>query len=267
MYQEEGYLREIALEYAKVTKHITRYYDNIDTATTSKKVIEEFLSSQRFYPTNGKQIYMLFDHSKFLPIYISDSACVTGFSPEDYYKMTLWRLFSMVPWKSLPQIYVIHVRGKEFFDLTKRSSAKNYEVFICGLKLKDKWGKTRVYLIKQKFISTDKNGMALLSVNIGEDITAMHKGNAAWMKMTDPSKEVPIQRVYFHQSNIRNEVLSKRELDILKLVIQGMNSAAIGQQLSISTETVKKHRKNMIAKVGAKDMTALIYICQQTNVI
>ena len=122
-------------------------------------------------------------------------------------------------------------------------------------------------MAKQKFLATDKNGEPTLSFILGEDITSIYKGDFSWMQIADYSRDIPFIRVYTPMRNTSTQLLSDRELDILRLITQKMDSVAIANQLYISAETVKKHRKNMIAKVGVKDMTGLIYICQQANVI
>ena len=52
--------------------------------------------------------------------------------------------------------------------------------------------------------------------------------------------------------------LTKRELEVLRLISQGMVTDAIAAQLCISPETVKKHRKNILSKSGSKNTAELI---------
>lgn len=47
--------------------------------------------------------------------------------------------------------------------------------------------------------------------------------------------------------------LTKREQEILTLIVEGYSSEEIGKKLFISKETVYRHRKNMIRKSKAKD--------------
>jgi len=270
MTKEKEYDYKINKEFKKLTGFLSNWYEpSSTTEICSKEFLDEFLSFQKFHFTNSRRVHLLFDHSRFHPIYISDNVIFTGFSPQDYYNMTLFQLLKLVYWSQISAVFKMHVNGSVFRKLTNFSPIKNHEVLFCGIKLKDKWGKTRTYIARQKFLSANQKGEPLLSYIIGEEITAIFKGDDGWMKLTDNSGEIPIGRVYSTNSNIniRNELLSKRETEILKLVVKNMNSAMIGKELNISTETVNKHRKNMISKVGAKDMTALIYLCQKVNII
>lgn len=50
------------------------------------------------------------------------------------------------------------------------------------------------------------------------------------------------------------ENLSKREIEIAKLVGEKLTSQEIGERLFISTNTVNTHRQNMVRKIGMADM-------------
>lgn len=54
------------------------------------------------------------------------------------------------------------------------------------------------------------------------------------------------------------EILSNREVDVLQLISNGYSSMKIGLQLSISTETVNTHRKNMRRKLKVSNTASLV---------
>jgi DNA-binding NarL/FixJ family response regulator len=57
-----------------------------------------------------------------------------------------------------------------------------------------------------------------------------------------------------------DDVLSIRELDVLRLIAGGNANKAIASELSITEETVKGHVKNILAKLGANDRTHAVTI-------
>jgi DNA-binding NarL/FixJ family response regulator len=55
----------------------------------------------------------------------------------------------------------------------------------------------------------------------------------------------------------QDDLLTPRELEILKLVAEGHSSQAIADLLVISIKTVDRHRSNIIEKLGVRDRVAL----------
>jgi DNA-binding NarL/FixJ family response regulator len=54
-----------------------------------------------------------------------------------------------------------------------------------------------------------------------------------------------------------DEVLTPRELEVLKLVAEGESSQEIAQTLVIAVKTVERHRANIIEKLGIRDRVGL----------
>ncbi|MEY3669370.1 MAG: hypothetical protein RL258_765 [Pseudomonadota bacterium] len=59
------------------------------------------------------------------------------------------------------------------------------------------------------------------------------------------------------------ESLTPREEEVLGFVLKGYRSVQIAVALQISERTVKMHRSNIMAKVGAQGATHLVYLYQQ----
>jgi DNA-binding NarL/FixJ family response regulator len=55
----------------------------------------------------------------------------------------------------------------------------------------------------------------------------------------------------------RADILTPRELEVLKLVAEGHSSEEIAALLVISPRTVESHRANITAKLGARDRVEL----------
>ena len=61
------------------------------------------------------------------------------------------------------------------------------------------------------------------------------------------------------------ELLTARELTAVRLVFDDFTSQEIASKLNLSVETVKKHRKNIIAKSGFSEKTAFRKIFRLLN--
>ena len=54
------------------------------------------------------------------------------------------------------------------------------------------------------------------------------------------------------------DFLSRREQQVLKLIVKGGSSSEIGKQLGISKRTVEAHRTNILEETGCKNTVALV---------
>lgn len=64
-----------------------------------------------------------------------------------------------------------------------------------------------------------------------------------------------------------NEILSKREVEILKLICKEYSNAEIAEKLFLSISTVETHRKNLIAKLGVNNTVGLVKFALKNNLI
>lgn len=62
----------------------------------------------------------------------------------------------------------------------------------------------------------------------------------------------------FYQETTQSNPLTKREMEVVKLVSEGYTSKVIAEKLFISPFTVVKHRKNIIKKLSAKNFNEVI---------
>lgn len=56
--------------------------------------------------------------------------------------------------------------------------------------------------------------------------------------------------------------LTKREIEILKLILQGKKSKDIARKFYLSVNTVNTHRRNILKKAGVKSVIELVKICR-----
>ncbi|WP_157269497.1 response regulator [Azohydromonas aeria] len=61
--------------------------------------------------------------------------------------------------------------------------------------------------------------------------------------------------------------LSPREMQILRMVVRGLTSATIGEQLHLSPKTVDTYRSRLMAKLGVGDMPALMRLAMRTGLV
>ena len=75
-----------------------------------------------------------------------------------------------------------------------------------------------------------------------------------------------IQELHGGKKDEHNPVadLTKREMEILKVIAQGMSNSQIAEELVISEYTVKRHVSNILSKLHLADRTqAAVYAWQK----
>lgn len=60
-------------------------------------------------------------------------------------------------------------------------------------------------------------------------------------------------------------ILSKRETEITKLIIEELTSAEIAKELGISVRTVETHRRNIMKKTSSKSLISLLKFAIRKN--
>ena len=96
-------------------------------------------------------------------------------------------------------------------------------------------------------------GMLVSAQEEGLDIAAWASGAAmASSAVPSPSTRKPAIGL----------LLSEREIEVVRRMVQGMSNRVIAQQLFISEATVKFHLRNVNQKLGARNRTEAAYICK-----
>jgi len=74
------------------------------------------------------------------------------------------------------------------------------------------------------------------------------------------SQSYAVHQQKLQQIAVLLQQLTPRETEVLKLVIRGLQNKRISEELNISVETVKSHRKKIVSKVGLQKVNDLMNI-------
>jgi len=61
--------------------------------------------------------------------------------------------------------------------------------------------------------------------------------------------------------------ISRREKEVLELIVKEHTTQEIADQLFISLKTVESHRANLLAKLNARNTAGLVRIAMENNLI
>lgn len=83
-------------------------------------------------------------------------------------------------------------------------------------------------------------------------------------------KEVPVplaEPFIVNEEQLRQLGITKRELEILELIAQGMSNREIAEKLFVSENTVKTHSSRLLDKLSAKRRTQAVQIAKERGLI
>jgi two-component system response regulator NreC len=107
-------------------------------------------------------------------------------------------------------------------------------------------------------------GYLLKTAGVPEIVSAIQEAHAGNRVFSEPMEKLMAQQ-YAHmtvQTGHRESVdplrLTRRELQILRHIVDGDTSQRIGEILHISPRTVEAHRANLMQKLGLRNTAALV---------
>lgn len=84
-------------------------------------------------------------------------------------------------------------------------------------------------------------------------------------------KEVPVLQAAepfaVNEAQLKQLGITKRELEILELIAQGMSNREIAEKLFVSENTVKTHSSRLFDKLSAKRRTQAVQIAKENGLI
>jgi DNA-binding CsgD family transcriptional regulator len=217
-------------------------------------------------------VYGVFDSHKFeWPIVGENIEQVIGYSQSELLDNQRLLLLNRIPIDhfSFP---VYHAAW--LFDIMEgRSSGFGPNEIIwfnVGIKFKHKAGHTIRLLQIGKGLQLNSNGCTGYWIGYTMDISHLFKGDHYWsrLQMGKGEKALTFHGISSEGYKVnQGDVITNRELDVLRLVAIGKSSKQVADELFISLDTVNTHRRNMLLRTGAKDITSLIQIARFTGIL
>lgn len=99
-------------------------------------------------------------------------------------------------------------------------------------------------------------------------IKTVHEGGTYFSKEVDVSgaEELVQQTITIPGSRV-DDILSKREVEVLRLICLEHNNTAIAEMLFLSINTVDTHRRNIMQKLGVNNTVGLVKFALQHGII
>jgi DNA-binding NarL/FixJ family response regulator len=143
-------------------------------------------------------------------------------------------------------------------------------------KIKDSYENIKVLVVSShiegemisKAIKAGINGYIFKNTGKTELLKAIKKIANGENYYTEEVKE-SLQNSLFNPAEARKQVanISTREKEILQLIAEELNTQEIADKLFISPNTVEVHRKNLMRKIGTKNMIGLVKYAIQQGIV
>jgi DNA-binding NarL/FixJ family response regulator len=129
------------------------------------------------------------------------------------------------------------------------------------------------YICQEILQKAGAKGFLLKNIDVDELFNAigtlMDGGYYYCSEITDSNKKLPMndidRRLDFRHSLLN--LLSKRELEVLKYIVEEYTNEQIGEKLFISKRTVDTHRQNLLHKLGVKNTAGLVKYALELKLI
>lgn len=140
-----------------------------------------------------------------------------------------------------------------------------YKINYC-VRIKTKFHGIKLFLHQALVLSIGKNDEPSKILYIHSDISHLGVHNNYKISFIglhgNPSFfEMGVLKANEQDVLGRHPVFTQREQEVMGLLVQGYTAPEIADLLFISTETVKSHRKNMLAKARLRNTTELVAFC------
>jgi DNA-binding CsgD family transcriptional regulator len=248
---------------------LKEYGINLSTVKFEKiESVLDILNNQ--FSRNENALKAIFDNTNFTLLDISDNVeAMSGYTKEEIYSKNILPFFDSIDVQHAQfPVEVVRWYTYLFGMLPPNTNHIGLKSCICGVKVKRKDGKKLRILLRFVPLEIDENGLPKMSIITLDDISHLLKGDFYWFRAD--YNQTPLNQHHWILNDLKipkNDIISEREKDVLRLIAEGYESKEIGEKLFISTSTVDNHRRNMIGRTGARDTTALIQICKMVEII
>lgn len=149
----------------------------------------------------------------------------------------------------------INLPDKSGIDLCREVKEKYPSVFIIGLSTYNQQS------FIQKMMDNGSSGYVLKNATQHELMEAIETVARGKTFFSNEAAQT------LQKKEVAKVILTRREVEVLGLIAEGMTNNAIAQKLFISPTTVDTHRKNLLAKLEAKNTASLIRMATQLQLI
>jgi len=203
----------------------------------------------------GDFYYFIFNVAQGSLDYMHESVTrIMGYTPEE---MSVARLIDMIHPDDRPWFFDFENSVVDFFYSLPLEERFSYKVRY-DIRFRKANG-DYIRLLQQSIpLQYDEKGTLLRSLVVHTDISFLKTTGTPVLTLVDLDNDqqefqIPIKKVLTGGPSF-----TRREVEVLRLLLEGLNRYQVAEQLSISKQTVDQHCKNMLKKSGQPTIAAIL---------
>lgn len=164
-------------------------------------------------------------------------------------------------------IFIAHeTQALEFCKQLKPEKQNKYKI-VHDYRLQTKDG-TYLRVLQQTYVYEMRNGLVKKTLVIYTDISHIKRTERPALHIIGWDGEPSYYNISQSTDNFQSKIhITKRELEIVKLIDMGNSSRIIAEMLQISYYTVLNHRKNVLKKTATHSTPAMLKKLKESNIL
>ncbi len=147
-------------------------------------------------------------------------------------------------------------------------SLRKYHRFSLVYRFRHGATGTPVWIMHQSIPALiDTSGALVYTLNLLTDITAYKTDASSQGRFYVPTSNQGLKEIRIPTEEQLLRVLTKREKQIIRMLMEGMSSKQIAEALGISANTVNNHRKRLLGKTGCNNSMELVRYAMENGLV
>lgn len=110
---------------------------------------------------------------------------------------------------------------------------------------------------QRRMFEVGASAFVLKNEAVGDLVDAVH-ASLSGERFVSPSAVIPDDAIAGRSAKVEKSLLSKRELDVMRLLVEGLRTKEIAASLGISAKTVETYRSRIMLKLGIDNLPGLV---------
>jgi PAS domain S-box-containing protein len=213
--------------------------------------------------------YLIIDYSQLKYYDVNGSfEQITGYKKDIINHGSAEQILSLIHPDDREKVSELNAYFHDFIHSKPEKKRKNYKASM-DFRIRRMDGRYIRLMEQTGILQLDEKGRIATVVKFFTEITHLDKEDKIWLTILNDEEDMEDRVKIFSAAEKTKKitVLTKREIEIIRLIADGASSPAIARKLFLSEHTVKNHRKNIFKKLKLRNSSQLISYSIQHGLI